>query len=302
MHRAKVVTLLVGFVSGFSPAEEAPGEGSCTASSLLQRGSSKRSDLTTVVGADKQQWVQETDARACDPATKMQGWLHVPKTGSTVEKPLMALQPLECYWPMPDIHRDIKDDVFDMLKGHFFSMFRKPSARSFSSYVYFNFQVYEESATPVVACDDVQLNANPDAYKNGTKGLVTKMLAGQQHGGECSACAKMCNSAKPDVKKALERLNGFKFVGITEHWELSMCLFHRMFDVPCHEDWFQNSHPTTYTQFTNVTLDDWEYHYEDAADEAVYAKATEIFWKGILRYDVSDETCRRTCTPTQKYV
>jgi len=301
MPRITVIILLIGSLSAFSPDEETPSDGSCGASSLLQRSASKRSDLTTVEGTDDQRWIQVTDAGPCDPARKLQGWLHVPKTGSTMERPLMSLQPLDCYWPMPDFHKDINDADFDVLHGHFFSMFRKPSARSFSSFVYFNFQVYEESPTPVVACDDVQLNADPDAYKNGTKGLVTKMLAGQQHGGQCSACVKLCNSGEPDVQKALQRLDGFQFIGITEHWELSMCLFHRMFDVPCQEDWFQNSHPTTYTQYTNVTLEDWEYHYEDAADEAVYGKATEMFWKNILRYDVSDKTCRRTCIQTEKY-
>ena len=49
----------------------------------------------------------------------------------------------------------------------------------------------------------------------------------------------------PDVSLAKQRIvEGFAFVGITEQWALSMCLFSVKFKVPCVPQLMRNSRPT----------------------------------------------------------
>lgn len=304
------------------PDDEIPATGGCAASSLLQHGASvnsKRSlslQAATLVKEPEEEdeeekegeyvtlWGRTLSNNSSDPVSgcpDLFGWFHVPKTGSTMERAVLSLTPkLGCAWPYPDFHKEVNERYYDELQGHFLGMFRQPAARSFSSYVYFNFQVFAENASLADSCPDATYPSEVEAYKSATKGLVTKMLAGQQHGGICSLCLASCaSSQEPDVETALRRLDGFKFIGLTEHWALSMCLFHRMYDVPCSEDWFENMHPTTYSSFTNLTLKDWEY--QDPHDEVLYGKASAIFWSNIILYKISQESCELTCSASQKY-
>merc|ERR1712151_684040 len=47
------------------------------------------------------------------------------------------------------------------------------------------------------------------------------------------------------VKEAIRNLDkGFAFVGITEEWELSVCLFHAMFGGQCRDREFTNTRPS----------------------------------------------------------
>ena len=60
------------------------------------------------------------------------------------------------------------------------------------------------------------------------------MLAGQAYGLSCLWVKYGCNSSiTPDVNTAISRLAGFAFVGLTELYDLSICLFHAMHGGPC---------------------------------------------------------------------
>ena len=60
------------------------------------------------------------------------------------------------------------------------------------------------------------------------------MLAGQAYGLSCLWLKYGCNlSITPNANKAISRLAGFAFVGLTELYDLSICLFHAMHGGPC---------------------------------------------------------------------
>merc|ERR1719346_762493 len=79
----------------------------------------------------------------------------------------------------------------------------------------------------------------------------------------------------PDTRTALDRLDGFKFVGLTEQWDLSICLFHAMFGGECLQNEFRNMRPSdnrtreAATPFENFT---------DPYDGLVYSKVEQMFW------------------------
>merc|ERR1719254_7702 len=77
-------------------------------------------------------------------------------------------------------------------------------------------------------------------FFNATVGCTTKLLA--------RASTEKCYGDPPtsaEVQEAKTRLQtGFSFVGITDQWELSICLFSKMFNQTCRSEQFLNSRPT----------------------------------------------------------
>ena len=84
------------------------------------------------------------------------------------------------------------------------------------------------------------------------RGTAVRMLTGQADGEVCNSgyrWAERCDAlgaTPPDVALALRRLHeGFAFVGLTDEWALSICLFHATHGGRCHAVEFANSRPTT---------------------------------------------------------
>eukprot|EP00928_Gymnodinium_smaydae_P057458 TRINITY_DN4069_c0_g1_i3.p1 TRINITY_DN4069_c0_g1~~TRINITY_DN4069_c0_g1_i3.p1 ORF type:complete len:723 (+),score=158.17 TRINITY_DN4069_c0_g1_i3:44-2170(+) len=180
-------------------------------------------------------------------------------------------------------HDGITDKVYEEFRGDFFGMFRRPRERLLSAWEHFG------AGT-----------ADPQAYAVATQGVVTKMLAGQSHGLSCTWPKELhcpdsfpCQSdIRPDVDLALERLNGFKFVGLTEEYSLSVCLFHAMFGGECLPVEFDNMRPQL-----APTRDDPFESFSDPYDGAIHQRVQEIFWKRIFQYDVNMETCATKYCP-----
>merc|ERR1711862_993904 len=81
---------------------------------------------------------------------------------------------------------------------------------------------------------------NMSSLKSSLSGLATKMLTR----GGCVYESRLPPS-RDEVEKAKSRLRtGVAFVGITEKWNLSMCLFNKMFNQKCRFFQFANAHPT----------------------------------------------------------
>merc|ERR1712166_1729650 len=126
-------------------------------------------------------------------------------------------------------HTAISGATFKEFQGNFFGMFRNPQKRMWSSWKQFGAEG-EDAGT----------------YGEKIRGVSTKMLAGQAYGLQCTwerrwGCEKQMI---PDTPTALKRLDGFKFVGLTEEWDLSICLFHAMFGGECEESEFANMRPS----------------------------------------------------------
>jgi len=97
-------------------------------------------------------------------------------------------------------------------------------------------------------------------------------------------------------KKILRR--DFSFVGITEKYDLSVCLFRFMFGGPCVPSMFSNVHKgaglsTTYVN-TSATVYDTSVlqGFTDTADRALYKQGVLIFHKLLMQYNVTEDGCQ----------
>ncbi|CAK9071057.1 unnamed protein product [Durusdinium trenchii] len=74
--------------------------------------------------------------------------------------------------------------------------------------------------------------------------------------------------------QAVQRLReGFAFVGLTEEWDLSICLFHAMFGGPCHSSEFHNARPGQHAKDADGLYDTSILQgYQDEIDGLVYAE------------------------------
>jgi len=217
-------------------------------------------------------------------------------------------------------HTSISELLYARWSGHFVGLFRNPALRAESAYNYFG----------------AREHYSREAYARRIRGSQTSMLTGQTRDGlDCfipsTACLSTCTPGRnssamsapqlpvhygslqsllqrldashlgcapqPNIEKALARLHdGFAFVGITEMYDLSVCLFHAMFGGACHPSEFSNvrlgrSHgallPTAaFTAWGGlVDGDDW----------TVYAAALQIFFRQLRSFHVNEETCAALC-------
>jgi hypothetical protein len=117
---------------------------------------------------------------------------------------------------------------------------------------------------------------------------MTNMLVGH-------SCGYQGKGSKPVyLRKALERLPQLGFVGLTDHWEMSMCLWHAKFGGECLPAEFKNVRPgphrAEYDEKTLGASTNWN-------DQAIYDKAAELFVKDLEKYEVNPHTCATKYCP-----
>mmetsp|Transcript_16189 Transcript_16189/g.47235 ORF Transcript_16189/g.47235 Transcript_16189/m.47235 type:complete len:329 (+) Transcript_16189:64-1050(+) len=129
---------------------------------------------------------------------------------------------------------------------------------------------------------------NLETYVQTVKNCGTRLIVGKHcFGGEKE------HYKKGDNVTALRRLHEeFAFVGLTEEWDLSVCLFHAMFGGSCHRREFLNVRPGEYHKpgqlYDTRGIGDWQ-------DRRLYKAGTEIFWKSVAKYNVSRARCVDIC-------
>lgn len=173
-------------------------------------------------------------------------------------------------------HTEITDRAWAQWNGHFFAMVRKPDRRTYSSWVYFT-----------------NSSVDPAKYARLTFGTATKMLAGQVDG----LRVYQTSNIQPDLPKALDRLRGFKFIGLTDEWNLSICLFHAMFGGECLPKEFEDMRPTAYDESASNPFK----KYPDVPDEILYRAAERFYRFNLNLYGVTSETCKKIC-PTLPHI
>jgi hypothetical protein len=94
-----------------------------------------------------------------------------------------------------------------------------------------------------------------------------------------------------ETQLAVQMLHeGFVFVGLTDQYDLSICLFHKMFGNPCDSHDFMVAH--TGPEHQHTSYDTEELHgFRDIYDGEVYAAATDVFNKNLQLYGVSSSAC-----------
>ena len=121
----------------------------------------------------------------------------------------------------------------------------------------------------------------------GLRGCATRLLTGRP----CNAASAALGP--DDAALAIARLRrDFAFVGLTEHFDVSVCLFGAMFGGAFSEaNMLQNYRPSAHTAHLERLLPD----YVDEHDDAVYAEAERLFAAQLRAHGhcARNELCRR---------
>jgi len=184
-------------------------------------------------------------------------------------------------------HHAIPPEIYKAFKGNFFGMFREPGSWAASVWNFFGHE-----------------GLSKKDFRAQVAGTQTMMLSGQKFGLNCiwnhyddaRNPRQPCDeSLVPDVQLALERLNGFAFVGLTTQWHTSICLFHLKFGSPCHGYEFKDSRPTATDNKPGLvhTLPD-DPHKTDP-DHIIYERVKELFEAEVMKYGATDERCKQFC-------
>lgn len=184
-------------------------------------------------------------------------------------------------------HHAIPPEIYKAFKGNFFGMFREPGSWAASVWNYFGHQ-----------------GLSKEDFRARVAGTQTMMLSGQKFGLNCiwnhyddarNARQPCDESLVPDVQLALERLNGFAFVGLTTQWHTSICLFHLKFGSPCHGYEFKDSRPTATDNKPRVVHTLPDDPHETDPDHIIYERIKEMFEADVMNYGASDERCKQIC-------
>jgi len=176
---------------------------------------------------------------------------------------------------------------FNSAKGRFMMMMRQPEQRILSEY---NFQKQ-------IAADfnhSHKAKTLQDIVAE-TRGAVTQMLTTSlKDPGMKKVSDDFLRTQLVEAKLRLR--TGFSFIGLTEQWILSICLFNTMFNQTCYAKQFENIRATngpltnqlsSANHYDTAQLNGWR----DPYDNELYDIAGEIFKHNLKLYNVSESSC-----------
>ena len=98
-------------------------------------------------------------------------------------------------------------------------------------------------------------------------------------------------------------LEGFQYIGITNRYSESVCLFNIKFDGKCKQIMFKNVNPAnSHPMAFNFSTEDMAFlkTYQDSIDDELYHFANSIFEKELQKYGVTKEFCAsQGCWPDE---
>lgn len=87
------------------------------------------------------------------------------------------------------------------------------------------------------------------------------------------------------------------FVGLTEEYDFSVCLFHARFGGACEAPEFYNRHPgTRHSEHRGYDVP-WSRRLRELLEDevATYEAARGRFWRDVRRFGVNRSFCQRLC-------
>lgn len=178
-------------------------------------------------------------------------------------------------------HYGLTEESYGLYAGRMVGMFRRPRDRVLSSFTQPGGPWGDASAT------------NITQYVLKQEGCATKSLV---RGGWYPCNMSSQPVSEREVSLAMKRLDGFAFIGLTEEWNLSVCLFHAMFggelfleELAVTRSSASSARLAATVELSQTLGSDWR----DEADEKVHAAASRRFWSDIQKYNVSREQCSR---------
>jgi hypothetical protein len=267
-------------------------------------------------------------------------WMHVPKCGSSLAYALSHIPKIcDCDLPssfdphyvmrspieaIPDScpgafvwhkggtfsdHSGIDNIYSASVKGHGVVMLRQPEQRIISAYNNgaHSWPKYLYKRWP----KDVREYA--EAVHGCTVKMMTRNDVSKWFGYDGpNSCGDPHPVTKDEASLAVKRLReGFVFVGLTEEWALSMCLFRKQFGGDCLEsDFFSVPNPPTddwtKEEISKNTTNSALYNtsqlgdFRDRADGDLYNEAQRLFAQATKSYSVTMASCA-PCFKQAKY-
>ena len=202
------------------------------------------------------------------------------------------------YWTRPwSDHTAIDEEAYNEWRGRFVGIFRHPLARAVSSVAFFGVQpgmTVPESLQQFAGAQTHMLSG----VCSGVAGTTTGSM------GDNPPCPHETTQADREVAHTRLR-EGFAFVGLTDSYVLSVCLFHAMHGGPCTRNDFLNINPTDHPDtsgsgrrsFSSDQLYGYADHFHDDDDMAVFNIVHERFCTDLATYDVTHERCANEICP-----
>lgn len=183
--------------------------------------------------------------------------------------------------PIDDIWENLKD-----VPAHPVVMIRQPEQRLLSDY-YYMAGADLNLTQQIKLSEGCQVRYFTRGFRDFCDDSVP--LTCKEH-----CLVQMAPVTDKEVMLAKSRLRDFAFVGITDQWDLSMCLWNAMLNQTCSSSQFTNLHKTkakTSSSYDTSVLNG----FVDAYDGAFYAEAVRIFKNNLIRYNVSEDVCKHAC-------
>mmetsp|Transcript_7369 Transcript_7369/g.16134 ORF Transcript_7369/g.16134 Transcript_7369/m.16134 type:complete len:387 (-) Transcript_7369:174-1334(-) len=247
-------------------------------------------------------------------------WIHFPKCGASFLNTLTHHPGICPYFPALEVmsegdkmHHYLRDNnVHHLCPGSFSPVYKSPPGHhgagpAFASEAGRALAFFRQPEQRIISGYHHDLHSYPPSmmagkpkptppeYAKVVSGCMTRMLT---HRGT-NPCGDTHHPKPEQVKLAVDRVkNDFAFVGITEEWELSVCLFHIMFGGMCCPFEMENMRPGTNrpdgnsrTKYDTTILEG----FVDVYDREVYAAARERFDAELVKYGVTHERCQALC-------
>jgi hypothetical protein len=189
---------------------------------------------------------------------------------------------------------------------HVVSMFRNPKKRMLSGYFH-NFHDCPSLRERYGCANENNncmymyskpfwlLKSRIRKYSECTSGCQVHMLTGNECGVMGSQIKNQVNETDA-LSNALSAIDTLGFVGLTEEWPLSVCLFHVRFGGSCYKASFINVRPGKSIHRYDTILGkigSWNI----GPDEVLYNATVDRFWKDIKTYGVTRAKCREQICP-----
>eukprot|EP00933_Yihiella_yeosuensis_P039487 TRINITY_DN33532_c0_g1_i1.p1 TRINITY_DN33532_c0_g1~~TRINITY_DN33532_c0_g1_i1.p1 ORF type:complete len:440 (+),score=56.78 TRINITY_DN33532_c0_g1_i1:113-1432(+) len=147
--------------------------------------------------------------------------------------------------------------------------FRNPQQRLISGY-YHPLHTAGFNSTMIQVLREKVKNASAYARFPGISGCSARLLTGAY----CND-ADSTDGGRSRLREALERLKTLSFVGLTDRWDESVCLFHRMFGGRINAGQFKDMHagPNHHTEYDERQLEG----FKDEVDQTIYDAAVTRF-------------------------
>lgn len=206
-----------------------------------------------------------------------------------------------------EFHEKLKVPIYEHNKGRLIGMFREPISHRISLAKHKFDEFYErEDYGKFLSRNGFPTNdTRLSNFLQFTEGFQTSRLAGTPE------FSTGINNKTADINLAKRRLtNGFQYIGITNRWAESVCLFFFKFKKPGKHSIREPLCPPAvfgavntageHSAAFNFTDEDMKYleNYDDPADREVYNHALQLFEAELHRYGVTEESCAaKGCWP-----